>query len=313
MKLRKTAASAAVVSPWPCRHRLRRQGGHRRRQAGRRRRTRRRCRRTTVAKDVKLDSPVLKKAQKRGKLIIGAKADQPYLGLPGPLHARSTPASTSRSPRWSPPTSASTRRRDPVQDDRLRRSARPRSPRARSTTTSAPTRSTTSARSRSASRARTTWPARTCWSARTRSRSTARTASRARRSARSSARPRSRTSRTARKYGAETSRVRQVLALRQAAARRPGRRRHHRRRDPQGLRRRASHQAQGRRQAFTEEPYGIGLKKDDKALRTRIIDAARGAPEERRLQEGVRRDARPVRLEVRGAAGPRARLTTTPR
>ncbi|WP_432039298.1 glutamate ABC transporter substrate-binding protein [Streptomyces cucumeris] len=34
-----------------------------------------------VAKGVKLDSPTLKKAQQRGKLIIGAKADQPYLGF----------------------------------------------------------------------------------------------------------------------------------------------------------------------------------------------------------------------------------------
>ncbi|MFF7655212.1 glutamate ABC transporter substrate-binding protein [Streptomyces sp. NPDC007983] len=35
----------------------------------------------TVAKDVKLDSPTLKAAQKRGKIVIGAKADQPYLGF----------------------------------------------------------------------------------------------------------------------------------------------------------------------------------------------------------------------------------------
>ncbi|CAO0825273.1 hypothetical protein SMICM17S_12077 [Streptomyces microflavus] len=35
----------------------------------------------TVAKDVSLDSPVFKKAKERGKLIIGAKADQPYLGF----------------------------------------------------------------------------------------------------------------------------------------------------------------------------------------------------------------------------------------
>ncbi|NEE46422.1 transporter substrate-binding domain-containing protein, partial [Streptomyces sp. SID8455] len=35
----------------------------------------------TVAKDVALDSPVFKKAKERGKLIIGAKADQPYLGF----------------------------------------------------------------------------------------------------------------------------------------------------------------------------------------------------------------------------------------
>ncbi|WP_418959504.1 glutamate ABC transporter substrate-binding protein [Streptomyces tritici] len=35
----------------------------------------------TVAKDVKIDSKVLKEAQKRGKLIIGSKADQPYLGF----------------------------------------------------------------------------------------------------------------------------------------------------------------------------------------------------------------------------------------
>ena len=37
-----------------------------------------------VAKDVKIDSAVLKKAQKRGKLIIGAKSDQPYLGFQDP-------------------------------------------------------------------------------------------------------------------------------------------------------------------------------------------------------------------------------------
>jgi glutamate transport system substrate-binding protein len=37
-----------------------------------------------VAKDVKVDSAVLKKAQKRGKLIIGAKSDQPYLGFQDP-------------------------------------------------------------------------------------------------------------------------------------------------------------------------------------------------------------------------------------
>ncbi|MFG2333509.1 glutamate ABC transporter substrate-binding protein [Streptomyces sp. NPDC048604] len=35
----------------------------------------------TVAKDVKLESTVFKEAQKRGKLIIGSKADQPYLGF----------------------------------------------------------------------------------------------------------------------------------------------------------------------------------------------------------------------------------------
>ncbi|MBT2388887.1 glutamate ABC transporter substrate-binding protein [Streptomyces sp. ISL-1] len=35
----------------------------------------------TVAKDVSLDSPTFKKAQSRGKIIIGSKADQPYLGF----------------------------------------------------------------------------------------------------------------------------------------------------------------------------------------------------------------------------------------
>ncbi|EXU64713.1 MULTISPECIES: glutamate ABC transporter substrate-binding protein [Streptomyces] len=35
----------------------------------------------TVAKDVKIDSPTLKAAQKRGKIVIGAKADQPFLGF----------------------------------------------------------------------------------------------------------------------------------------------------------------------------------------------------------------------------------------
>ncbi|AEN12771.1 MULTISPECIES: glutamate ABC transporter substrate-binding protein [unclassified Streptomyces] len=35
----------------------------------------------TVATGVDLDSPAFKKAKERGKLIIGAKADQPYLGF----------------------------------------------------------------------------------------------------------------------------------------------------------------------------------------------------------------------------------------
>ncbi|MFJ7424037.1 glutamate ABC transporter substrate-binding protein [Streptomyces uncialis] len=35
----------------------------------------------TVAKDVAVDSPVLKKAQGKGKLVIGAKNDQPFLGF----------------------------------------------------------------------------------------------------------------------------------------------------------------------------------------------------------------------------------------
>ena len=37
--------------------------------------------------------------QERGKLVIGAKEDQPYLGYEGPGHRHATPASTSRSPR----------------------------------------------------------------------------------------------------------------------------------------------------------------------------------------------------------------------
>ncbi|MFD8989621.1 glutamate ABC transporter substrate-binding protein [Streptomyces goshikiensis] len=35
----------------------------------------------TVASDVTLDSPVLAEAKKRGKIVIGSKADQPYLGF----------------------------------------------------------------------------------------------------------------------------------------------------------------------------------------------------------------------------------------
>ncbi|MEV6317648.1 glutamate ABC transporter substrate-binding protein [Streptomyces sp. NPDC051776] len=35
----------------------------------------------SVAKDVKVDSATLKKAQKRGKIVFGAKNDQPYLGF----------------------------------------------------------------------------------------------------------------------------------------------------------------------------------------------------------------------------------------
>lgn len=35
----------------------------------------------TVAKDVKVNSPVLKKAQQKGQIVIGVKADQPFLGF----------------------------------------------------------------------------------------------------------------------------------------------------------------------------------------------------------------------------------------
>ncbi|MGW1029763.1 glutamate ABC transporter substrate-binding protein [Streptomyces sp. NPDC002577] len=35
----------------------------------------------TVAKDVKIDSPTLERAQKAGKIVFGAKNDQPYLGF----------------------------------------------------------------------------------------------------------------------------------------------------------------------------------------------------------------------------------------
>jgi glutamate transport system substrate-binding protein len=35
----------------------------------------------TVAKDVSIDSPALQRAQKAGKLVIGAKNDQPFLGF----------------------------------------------------------------------------------------------------------------------------------------------------------------------------------------------------------------------------------------
>ncbi|MGI5400546.1 glutamate ABC transporter substrate-binding protein [Streptomyces sp. CA-135486] len=35
----------------------------------------------TVAKDVKIDSPTLRKARKAGKLVIGAHSDQPFLGF----------------------------------------------------------------------------------------------------------------------------------------------------------------------------------------------------------------------------------------
>lgn len=38
----------------------------------------------SVAKDVDIDSSVLKAAQKRGKLIVGSKSDQPYLGFQDP-------------------------------------------------------------------------------------------------------------------------------------------------------------------------------------------------------------------------------------
>lgn len=38
----------------------------------------------TVAEDVKVDSPVLKAAQKRGKLVVGSKSDQPFLGFQDP-------------------------------------------------------------------------------------------------------------------------------------------------------------------------------------------------------------------------------------
>ena len=291
--VRSAAAAAVAVALALDRDRLWRRGGHRRRQAEGRRRTTKALPTYTVAKDVKVDSPALKKAQKRGKIVIGAKADQPYLGFEDTdrqaLRLRHRDRQDGRRrPRLLRRSRSSSRRSTPT-------SARPPSPRARSTSTSAPTRSTTSARSRSASRARTSWPApdllvrkdekahqgpgqpqgqeglldRRLDPARRRSRS------------RSTA-PRPPSS-------SKYSRVRQ------AAARRPGRRGHHRRRDPQGLRGPASGEAQGRRQAVHRG-----------ALRHRHEQGRQGAARRgaRRHRGAPARTATTRRPTTRRSAGP---------
>ncbi len=62
---------------------------------------------------------------------------------------------------------------------------------------------------------------------------------------------------------------------------------------------------------FTKEPYGVGMSKDDKVLRNAITNVAGEPHQGRRLQEGVRGDARQVGLEVHrpgmSAADPRRR------
>ncbi|WP_016910072.1 glutamate ABC transporter substrate-binding protein [Streptomyces xiaopingdaonensis] len=80
MKLRKTAASAAVVlalaATAACGGK---EGSAGDEQGGK---TDEKALPTyKVAEKVDVDSPVLEKAQKRGTLVIGAKADQPYLGF----------------------------------------------------------------------------------------------------------------------------------------------------------------------------------------------------------------------------------------
>ncbi len=64
-----------------------------------------------------------------------------------------------------------------------------------------------------------------------------------------------------------------VLRLRQGAGRQPGRRRHHRRRDPGGLRG-ASRSTRGKLKVvgkgFSDELYGVGIKKGDSAMVTKV-------------------------------------------
>ena len=146
-------------------------------------------------------------------------------------------------------------------------------------------------------RARTTWPARTSWSPRATPRaSRAPTTSPARRSARSRARPRPRTS------GPTTPRP-QLTAFdvyskcADALTQRPGRRRHHRQRHPRRPRRPAARTAfELVGKPFTEEPYGIGLKKGDTEFRTFINDTLEktfdGRLAGRRLGRHRRRDQR---------------------
>ena len=86
----------------------------------------------------------------------------------------------------------------------------------------------------------------------------------ARRSARSPARPRPRSIKRVRRRRRPAGAVRHLLQVRRAAAQRPGRRGHHRQHDPARLHRR---QNAGKFKVvgkpFTEEPYGIGVKKGD--------------------------------------------------
>ena len=60
---------------------------------------------------------------------------------------------------------------------------------------------------------------------------------------------------------------------------------------------------------FSEEPYGIGVPRGDNALRFAARRRPRRPREERRLEEGVRRDPRPVR----GARAEAARRSTATR
>ena len=56
---------------------------------------------------------------------------------------------------------------------------------------------------------------------------------------------------------------------------------------------------------FSKEPYGIGVPRSDNTPAVRARRRHRGPREERRLEEGVRRDARPVRAPAAPAAAHR--------
>ena len=74
--------------------------------------------------------------------------------------------------------------------------------------------------------------------------------------------------------GASWSPVRHLLAVRRQAADQPGRRRHHRRRrSSRATRPRTPDKLKVVGKPFSEEPYGIGLAKDDNALRVALNDA----------------------------------------
>lgn len=237
------------------------------------------------------DSPTWKRADKRGYFTVGAKEDQPYLGEKNPASGTYSGFDIEIAKMMS--ASLGSARRRSASRRSLRRTAKPPCRTGRSTTTSAPTPSTTCARNSSASPARTTWRVSPCWCARTRTTSTAHRTSQAGPSARRPVRPL-----PAHQGGlpeGETRRLRHVLGLRRQPAHLPGRRRHHRRRDPDRLRGEGSRRTQGRRQAVLRGAvrHRCTARRQRAAVRTRRRTG--GPREERRLEEGVRGDARPVR------------------
>ena len=210
--------------------------------------------------------------QAKGKIIVGTKFDQPGFGLKNPTTGKVEGFDVEIAKLIATAIFGARRRRARSSSSRrCRRTASHTSRTARSTSSSPPTRSTTPASRWSTSPGPTSWPSRTSWSRRddTTINGVADLDGKKVCTVTGST---SEKNLEAKAPTADGHAVRHLLEVRGGPDRRSGRGGHHRQHDP----RRSGAAGNGTfklvDKPFSDEPYGIGLKKGDEAFRTFVND-----------------------------------------